>query len=80
MLYLSQLSSDLLGLIAVLSMVLIGFVALTFWLWILAKVLENPKLKPFTKFLWVFIMLTTYFGAVVYFFIHKPNFRSKKSN
>ncbi len=78
--YLSQLSSDLLGLIAVISAVLLSFTALIFWLWILAKVLENPKLKPFTKFLWILLMLSTYFGAVVYFFIHKPNLSSKKSN
>lgn len=72
MLFRSKLSSDLLGLIAVISAVLLSFTALVFWLWILTKVLKNPKLKPFTKFLWILLMLSTYFGAVVYFFTYNP--------
>lgn len=76
--YLSQVSSDLWGLLGILLIIILGFSALIFWLWILSSILENLKLKPTAKFLWIVLILTTYFGSVVYFFAHNPKIKRSK--
>jgi predicted metal-binding membrane protein len=45
----------------------VGVLLLVFWLWALIDAIQNPRLNPNERILWVLvIILTSWIGAVIY--------------
>ncbi|CAA6676737.1 MULTISPECIES: PLD nuclease N-terminal domain-containing protein [unclassified Lentimonas] len=55
------------------GMMLFGFIALAFWIWMLIDCLQNETSEGNDKLTWMLvIVLTNWIGALIYFFVRRP--------
>lgn len=60
-------------LILFIGMMVFGLIAMAFWIWMLVDCLKHESSKGNDKLIWVLvIVLTNWIGALIYFFVRRP--------
>lgn len=67
-----------LQLILFIGMMIFGFIALAFWIWMLVDCLKYEPSEGNDKLIWVLvIVLANWIGALIYYFVRRPD-RARK--